>query len=101
MDYLVGRHFGRWMAGSTGFALKQVSDDTVNGQSVPATPGLWDAGRRGQVLAIGPSAGYTNKRHMTFMAQWQHEALVRNRFGGDKVWIKMIIPAASVFHGAK
>lgn len=38
---------------------------------------------------------------MTFMTQWQHEALVRNRFSGDKVWFKMIIPAASIFHGPK
>ncbi len=101
VDYLVGKHFGKWMFGGTGYALKQVTDDTVNSQTVPLATGLWDAGRRGQVLAIGPSAGYTNSRHMTFMAQWQHEALVRNRFGGDKVWFKMIIPVASIFHGAK
>jgi hypothetical protein len=101
MDYLTGRHFGGWMLGASGYALKQVTDDTVNGETVPDTPGLWDAGRRGQVLAVGPSAGYTNKHHMTFIAQWQHETLVRNRFGGDKVWFKMVIPAASVFHGSK
>jgi len=101
MDYLAGKHFGRWMFGGSGYALKQLTDDTANGQTVAAVPGLWDAGRRGQVVAIGPSAGYTNKRHMTFMTQWQHETLVRNRFGGDKVWIKMIIPIDSIFHGPK
>jgi hypothetical protein len=101
MDYVAGRHFGSWMFGGTGYALKQVTDDTVNGQVVADAPGLWDGGRRGQVFAVGPSAGYTNKRHLTFMAQWQHETLVRNRFGGDKVWFKMIIPAASIFHGSK
>jgi len=100
MDYLAGRYFGAWMFGASGYALKQLTDDTVNGVTVPATPGLWDAGRRGQVIAIGPSAGYSNKRHMTFVAQWQHETLVRNRFGGDKVWFKMIIPA-SAFRGSK
>jgi hypothetical protein len=26
------------------------------------------------------------------MVNWQHETLVRNRFGGDKVWFKMILP---------
>jgi len=101
VDYLAGKHFGSWMFGGSGYALKQVTDDTVNGQIVPDTPGLWDAGRRGQVIAAGPSAGYTTRRHMTFMAQWQHETLVRNRFGGDKVWFKMIIPAASILHGPK
>ncbi|MGB9234077.1 MAG: transporter [Terriglobales bacterium] len=99
MDYLAGKHLGSWMFGGSGYFLKQVTDDTVNGQTMPDTPGLWDAGRRGQVFAVGPSAGYTSKRHMTFMAQWQHETLVCNRFGGDKVWFKMIIPAASFFHG--
>jgi hypothetical protein len=101
MDYLAGKHFGGWMFGASGYVLTQVTDDTVGGESVAATPGLWGAGRRGQVFAAGPSAGYTNKRHMTFMAQWQHETLVRNRFGGDKVWFKVIIPAASIFHGSR
>lgn len=97
-DYLVGRHMRSWMVGASGYALKQVTDDTVAGRTVAAEPGLWDAGRRGQVFAIGPSAGYTNKRHMTFMTLWQHETVVRNRFGGDKVWFKMVIPTASVLH---
>jgi len=101
MDYLVGKHLGSWMLGGTGYALKQLTDDRVNGVTMPLEPGLWDAGRRGQVLAVGPSAGYTNKRHMTFMTQWQHETLVRNRFGGDKVWFKMIIPTAALFGGPK
>jgi len=98
MDYLAGKHIKGWMVGGTGYFLKQVTDDSVNGQLVAAAPELWDAGRRGQVLAFGPSVGYTNKRHMSFMAQWQHETLVRNRFGGDKIWFKMIIPTSSVLH---
>ena len=99
MDYLAGRHLGSWMLGGSGYALKQVSDDTVHGQTAPPAPGLWAAGRRGQVFAFGPSGGYTSKRHMIFLAQWQHETLVRNRFGGDKVWFKMIIPLGNILHG--
>ena len=91
-DYAVGKHIGRWMVGATGYALAQTTDDTVNGQIAPAAPGLWNSGRRGEVFAIGPSAGYTNSHHMTFTADWQHETLVSNRFGGDKLWFKMIIP---------
>ncbi len=97
MDYLVGKHVGKWMMGASGYALEQVTDDTVDGQTAPAAPGLWDAGRRGQVLAVGPSVAYSNKHHMTFIAQWQHETLVQNRFGGDKVWFKMIIPIGKIF----
>jgi hypothetical protein len=96
MDYLAGKHLGAWMFGGSGYFLEQVKADTVNGRVVPAVPGLWDTGRRGQVLAFGPSAGYENKRHMVLLAQWQHETVVRNRFGGDKFWFKVIIP---VFNG--
>jgi hypothetical protein len=96
-DYAVGKHLGRWMLGTTGYALKQTTNDTVNGQIAPAAPGLWTAGREGQVLAIGPSAAWSNRRHMTFISQWQHETLVRNRFGGDKFWFKAIIPVDGLF----
>ncbi len=101
MDYVAGRHLGNWMLGASGYALKQTTDDTVAGQTVPAVPGWWDAGRRGQVFAIGPSVGYTNARQMTFIVQWQHELLVADRFGGDKFWFKMIIPTSSIFHAPK
>lgn len=98
VDYLAGKHVKSWMLGASGYELKQTTDDTVAGQMVAAVPGLFNAGRRGQVLAVGPSVAYDTKRHMMFMAQWQHETLVRNRFGGDKVWFKMIIPIGSIFH---
>ncbi|MGA2183200.1 MAG: transporter [Bryobacteraceae bacterium] len=91
-DYVVGRHIGAWSIGVSGYALKQLTDDTVAGRVLAAAPGLWSAGRTGQVLAFGPSVAYTNKRHMTFIAQWQHETLVRNRFGGDKLWFKIVVP---------
>jgi hypothetical protein len=51
MDYLAGKHLGHWMLGASGYALKQTTGDTVDGQTVPAVPGLWDAGRMGQVFA--------------------------------------------------
>lgn len=96
MDYLAGKHLGPWMLGASGYVVKQVTADTVNGQLVPAAAGWWSAGREGQVFAIGPSAGYTNQRNMTFIVQWQHETAVRNRFGGDKMWFKMVLPFASL-----
>jgi hypothetical protein len=101
VDYLAGKHLGSWMVGASGYIFKQVSDDKVADVVVAAVPGLWDAGRKGQALAVGPSVGYTNKKHMTFMVQWQHEGAVRNRFSGDKIWFKMIIPTASLASGKK
>ena len=29
---------------------------------------------------------------MHFIGQWQRETNVENRFGGDKVWFKLIMP---------
>ena len=97
MDYVAGKHLGKWMFGAQGYAVKQTTDDTIGGTTVAAEPGLFSAGRRGQVLGIGPSMAVETKKHMMFIASWQHETVVRNRFGGDKVWFKMVIPVGSIF----
>jgi hypothetical protein len=101
MDYAAGKHLGNWMLGASGYALAQTGEDTVDGQTVPAIPGMWSTGRKAQVFAIGPSVGYTNSYHMTFVAQWQHELAVANRFGGDRVLFKAVIPTSSILHGLK
>ena len=86
MDYLVGKNIGNWGIGVSGYYLKQVTNDKQNGVKVNAD------GNRGQVFAIGPSVKYRTKGGTHFIAQWQHETKVENRFGGDKVWLKMILP---------
>jgi hypothetical protein len=92
-DYVAGKHFAHgWSAGASGYVDKQLTNDTIAGQTAQAVPGLWTEGRMGQVVAVGPSISYTNKSHMSFIAQWHHEMLVRNRFGGDKFWFKAIFP---------
>ena len=92
MDYLVGKRFGAWGVGLSGYYLKQLTDDEIDGRKIAANPGLWSAGRKGEVFAIGPSVSYTTKDGMHFVGQWQHETAVTNRFGGDKVWLKLIMP---------
>jgi len=93
-DYVAGKHRGRWSLGAGGYFLKQVTDDTLNGATVPAVAGLYDAGRRGQVLALGPTVKYETKSHIGFSAQWDRETLVRNRFGGEKLVFRLIVPAS-------
>jgi hypothetical protein len=85
VDYLVGKHIGNWGIGINGYYLKQVTDDKQYGSKV-------NGGHRGQVFAYGPSIKYTTKTGTHFIAQWQHETMVENRFGGDKYWLKMIMP---------
>lgn len=84
MDYLVGKHFGPWSVGVSGYYLKQLSDDKQAGVKVGAD------GNRGQVAAIGPSVKYENSSHSHFIFQWQHETSAENRFQGNKVWFKLI-----------
>ncbi len=84
MDYLVGKHIGNWGLGISGYYLKQTTDDKLDGNK--------QYGKRGQVFAYGPSVKYSTKGGTHFIAQWQHETEVENRFGGDKVWLKMILP---------
>jgi hypothetical protein len=91
-DYVAGKHIGHLALGVSGYYLKQLEDDTVNGQVVAANPGFWDLGRKGQALSAGPSMAYSTKKHIEFILQYQHEMVVRNRFGGDKFWFKMVIP---------
>ena len=85
MDYLVGKHVGEWAFGISGYYLKQTTDDKQNGVKVAN-------GNRGQVFAFGPSVKYTAKNGSMFIAQWQHETMVENRFQGDKLWFKMVMP---------
>jgi len=92
-DYLLGKHIRGLMVGASGYFLEQTTDDTKLGQTVAASP-ISTVGDRGQVVAVGPSLGYTNKRHMSFILQWQHETEVQNRFGGEKLWFKIMIPAS-------
>jgi hypothetical protein len=91
-DYVAGKHIGHWSVGVSGYFMEQLANDTVNGVVVAANDGFWDTGRKGQVFAAGPSMTYATKRHMEFIAQYQREMAVRNRFGGGKLWFKMIIP---------
>ena len=92
MDYAVGKRFGPWGVGLAGYYLKQTTDDKFNGATVAAVPGLWSQGRRGEVFAIGPSVMYTSAKGPIFIGSWNHETKTENRYGGDKVWFKVILP---------
>jgi hypothetical protein len=91
-DYIVGRHIGPISIGVDGYFMKQLQDDTQGGQVVQALDGFWTTGRKGQVFAAGPSVSYSTKKHIEIIGQYDHEMAVRNRFGGDKLWFRLIIP---------
>lgn len=91
VDWLAGRTLGRWGVGVAGYYLVQTSSDEIDGERVAASPGIWDAGRRGRVFAYGPSVKYSASG-ATFVAQWLHETDLENRFGGNRVLFKTILP---------
>jgi hypothetical protein len=95
-DYLTGKHIGHFGLAAAGYFVKQTTDDTLSGVIVSAAPGIYGAGRRGQVFSIGPSVIYTAKNHMMFIAQYMHETIAENRFSGDKVLLKVIIPVSAL-----
>jgi len=86
LDYLVGKHIGPWSVGLSGYFLKQLTDDKLNGNKVSTD------GNKGQVFAIGPSVKYETAGHSHLVFQWQHESNAENRFQGDKIWFKYIMP---------
>ena len=86
MDYMVGKNFGPWGVGLSGYYLKQLTDDKQGDIKVGAD------GNRGQVLAIGPSIKYNLSGGTMLVAQWQHETYVKNLLSGDKLWLKLIMP---------
>ena len=44
------------------------------------------------VFAIGPSVTYRTKDGVHFTGEWHREVEAENRFGGDKVWLKLVLP---------
>ncbi|MGD9710230.1 MAG: transporter [Halothiobacillaceae bacterium] len=93
LDYLVGKRFGPWGVGVSGYYLKQTTNDKLDGQTIAAGPGgIWSEGRKGEVFAIGPTVSYTTKGGVHFTGQWNRETSAENRFEGDKFILKLIMP---------
>lgn len=92
MDFLVGKRFGPWGVGISGYYLNQTTSDKLEGDRISSAIGPWSDGRKGKVFAAGPSVIYTSPKGTMFIGQWQHETNVKNRFSGDKLWFKLIMP---------
>jgi hypothetical protein len=92
IDFLAGKRFGLWGVGLSGYYLKQTTNDKLDGQTISSRLGPWSPGRKGEVFAIGPSVSYNSPTGTMFIAQWQHEMHVKNRFQGYTAWLKLIMP---------
>jgi hypothetical protein len=86
-DYLIGYSITQKVqVGLQGYFLKQISDDTVNGQIAP------NDGFRGQAIGIGPQLRYTWGPGAAIAFKYQHEFAVRNRPQGERLWVEFAFP---------
>jgi hypothetical protein len=85
IDYGTGFDVTRaWQVGASGYLYKQVSDDTLNGQSVAG-------GNRGQAFAIGPFVRFHPGKDWGVTLKWQHETSVENRTSGDRLFLQIAL----------
>lgn len=82
--------------GVTGYYLKQISNDTVNGQVVNSSPATLDAlnagpGNVGETFAIGPVLSYNPKPYLFLQAHWDHELFAYNRYQREQVYFRGIV----------
>jgi len=80
-DFAVGKKMGDLTAGMAGYYYKQLTDDELNGNKIPAF--------RGQVAAFGPELKYDYK-NMSLSLKYLFETEVRNRPAGDNLWVKFL-----------
>jgi len=80
-DWNVGYSADEWRAGLSGYFLKGVQDDEVNGVEVPDS--------KEQVVAVGPSIQW-HRGPLAVIVRSQWEFAVENRPQGVSNWLKVI-----------
>lgn len=85
IDYALGWGLGNgWVVGVGGNVYQQLSDDKLNGQSLP--------GSKGRAYSIGPNLKYDGGKGWFITAKLAREFDVRARTEGTQFWIKTTIP---------
>jgi len=74
----------RVLVGLNGYWHQQITDDEIDGNTVPVD------GRRLRALALGPQAVYRGDG-WGITAKWQHEVMARNKAEGDKYWLQFYV----------
>lgn len=83
-DYAVGQKVSDFTLGVAGYFYHQVTNDEINGTTVP-----FNNGNKGRVFSIGPAAKYDYK-NMSFSFKYDFETAVQNRPAGNSLWAKFI-----------
>ncbi len=89
-DYAVGFKVSNWNLGVAGYYYKQITDDEINGETVPSVAPLgFDEGFKGQTFAVGPAVKYSYK-NMSFTLKYLWETAVEQRPEGSNLWFKFL-----------
>lgn len=85
VDYSLGWGLGNgWVLGAGGYVYQQVTDDELNGATVP------DA--KGRAMGLGPSLKYDDGKGFLITAKFQKDFSVRSRAEGTALKVKFTIP---------
>lgn len=85
IDYALGWGLGNgWVVGVGGNVYQQLSNDKLNGQSLP--------GSKGRAYSFGPNVKYDSGKGWFITAKLAREFDVRARTEGTQFWIKTTIP---------
>lgn len=85
IDYAAGWGFGQgWVAGVSGFAYQQTTDDNLNGTTIDNT--------RGRAFGFGPALKFDDGYGWMVTAAYQREFDVRNRPSGDTFSFRVVLP---------
>lgn len=85
IDYAAGWGFGQgWVAGVSGFAYQQTTDDNLNGTTIDNT--------RGRAFGFGPALKFDDGYGWMVTAAYQREFDVKNRPSGDTFSFRVVLP---------
>lgn len=85
MDYGINYHFrSPWFVGVGGYWHEQLTDDTVNGQSVNGN------GNRVREFTAGPQVGYGSATGGIYLSV-THKFYARNTSNGNQIWLNDFI----------
>jgi len=84
VDYLLGKHCGKWAYGINGYYYYQTTKDDFRGQN-----DITFDGNKGRIFAFGPAVEY-NYKNMFFKVKYQYETAVTNKPEGQRYWFNYI-----------
>lgn len=91
MDYSATKKISKWELGLGGTLIKQLSDDTIRGVTVPAVTGFNGKGNRASSLSVGPVIGY-DFGDISVKGYVLRDVYADNAPKGNRFWFRVDVP---------